>query len=277
MVYGPVSIAGCTTQERIYEDNANRSFLIYLDESEEQDEKVMDYQRLLSAGLVKQEEEQQIKTFMQNVQHVLQPITVRNSYAPQLKIPKEVFKPRRTNAHYIAFIEAVTFYKQYQRVQKADKETAEMYIETTLEDIGEANEMMKHILLRKSDELSGGCRSYFEQLKAYVKTNKLKSFTNREMREALRINHNTQKMYMIELQQYGYVKKATMPNGSQAGNKKEGYGYEVGSFEEYEQLQARINTVLDNVLEKLVLSETEGLSMQEVVKLEEVVDRKSVV
>jgi predicted transcriptional regulator len=36
-VYGPVCIAGCTTKESIYEDNANRCFLIYLDESDEQD------------------------------------------------------------------------------------------------------------------------------------------------------------------------------------------------------------------------------------------------
>ena len=41
-VKGPVSIGGCTTSEHIYEDNANRSFLIYLDESEAQDERVMD-------------------------------------------------------------------------------------------------------------------------------------------------------------------------------------------------------------------------------------------
>jgi hypothetical protein len=34
VVEGPVSVAGCTTKEQIYEDNANRSFLIYIDESE---------------------------------------------------------------------------------------------------------------------------------------------------------------------------------------------------------------------------------------------------
>ena len=37
-VEGPVSVAGCTTQESIYEDNSNRSFLLYIDESEEQDQ-----------------------------------------------------------------------------------------------------------------------------------------------------------------------------------------------------------------------------------------------
>ena len=51
-VEGPVSVAGCTTQENLYEDNANRSFLIYIDESREQDEQIMAYQRKLSAGKV---------------------------------------------------------------------------------------------------------------------------------------------------------------------------------------------------------------------------------
>lgn len=51
-VKGPVTVAGCTTQESIYEDNANRSFLIYIDESKAQDENIMSYQRKKSAGTV---------------------------------------------------------------------------------------------------------------------------------------------------------------------------------------------------------------------------------
>jgi hypothetical protein len=134
-VNGPVCIAGCTTKESIYEDNANRSFLIYLDESNEQDDKVMEYQRKLSAGKVNSTDEIQARQLLQNVQRVLQPITVRNPYAELLQIPKEVFKQRRTNAHYLAFIEVITFYKQHQRTQQVDKESGELFIETTLEDI----------------------------------------------------------------------------------------------------------------------------------------------
>jgi uridine kinase len=100
-VEGPVSVAGCTTQESVYEDNANRSFLIYIDESAEQDEAVMSYQRKRSAGSINVYEEQSIKEFLQNTQRVLQPITIRNPYAELLKIPTAVFKPRRSNAHYL--------------------------------------------------------------------------------------------------------------------------------------------------------------------------------
>ncbi len=102
-VKGPVSIGGCTTSEHIYEDNANRSFLIYLDETEAQDERVMDYQRKLSARKIDETEQQRIQRLLQNSQRLLQPITVRNPYAEQLIIPRQVFKPRRSNAHYINF------------------------------------------------------------------------------------------------------------------------------------------------------------------------------
>ena len=108
VVEGPVCVAGCTTKESLYEDNANRSFLIYIDESKEQDEQIMDYQRKLSAGKIDLSEQWKIIEQFQDMQRILQPVQIRNPYAESLKIPDEVFKPRRTNAHYLAFVEAVT-------------------------------------------------------------------------------------------------------------------------------------------------------------------------
>jgi len=243
-VKGPVSIGGCTTSEHIYEDNANRSFLIYLDESEAQDERVMEYQRKLSAGKIDITEQQKIQKLLQNVQRVLQPISVRNPYAEKLIIPKEVFKPRRTNAHYIAFIEAITFYKQYQREHKVDKETGEIYIETTLEDISEANELMKNILLKKADELGYATRKYFEQLKEHLQQSNQKTFVNSSIRKVFREHPSKQKRFMIELQQYGLIKKVD-------GDKKKGFVYEVISNEEYSRLQQSINGAMDEVLQRL--------------------------
>jgi hypothetical protein len=124
-VEGPVCVAGCTTKESLYEDNANRSFLIYIDESREQDKKIMDYQRKLSAGKIDLAEERRVQGQFQNMQRVLQPVQVRNPFAEKLHIPAEVLKPRRSNAHYLAFIELVTFYHQYQREKQYDQETGE--------------------------------------------------------------------------------------------------------------------------------------------------------
>lgn len=243
-VEGPVSVAGCTTKESIYEDNANRSFLIYLDESPEQDEKIMIYQRKRSAGNINTEEENNIKQLLQNTQRILQPISVRNPYAEQLKLPQEVFKPRRTNSHYLQFIEAITFYHQYQREQKADESTGEIYIETTIEDIEAANKLINEILLRKSDELNTACRRYFEYMKAYLRTENKTAFTTKEVRQALRTNHSNQKRYMRQLLLNNYIKKST-------GTKAKGYSYEIVSYEEYEQLKNSISSVLDMITENI--------------------------
>jgi hypothetical protein len=243
-VTGPVTVAGCTTQERIYEDNANRSFLIYIDESKEQDEKIMDYQRAVSAGQADHSEERRIKELLQNTQRMLQPVTIKNPYAAQLKIPTEVFKPRRTNAHYLQFIEAITFYHQYQREQKADPETGEIYIETTLEDIAEANKLMKEVLLRKADELSGACRNYFEELKQALAESKQSTFTNKEARQLLRTPISTVKRYHSELQNSNYIKR-------NEDKKSKAYYYEIISYKEYQQLQQRIGTVLDEIYNQL--------------------------
>jgi len=243
-VDGPVSIAGCTTHESLYEDNANRCFLLYLDESGEQDERIMDYQRKLSAGKVNSADERQARMLLQNVQRILKPVTVHNPYAEQLKIPKEVFKQRRTNAHYLAFIEVITFYKQYQRETRVDPSTGEVYIETTIEDIQEANELMKEILLRKSDELSGATRHYFEQLKAYLQASNEKTFTNSSIRNTLRIPLSTVKRHHAALLQTGYIRQVE-------NRYTKAYHYEVLSYEEYGQLQQRIVTVLDEVTQGL--------------------------
>ena len=245
VVEGPVSVSGCTTKEQIYEDNANRSFLIYLDESQEQDSRIMDYQRKLSAGKVNTEEERTAAELLRNCQRLLEPIKVVNPFAELLQIPREVFKPRRTNNHYLQFIEAVTFYHQHQREQKADEETGEIYIETTLEDIEEANQLIKQILLRKSDNLTGACRNHFERLKSYlVGEQKHGQFTNREISRHFRIPLTTIKRYHLDLMLSGYL-KAEKKKGSKS------YFYQVVSYEEYNELQKLVNTVLDKSLDQL--------------------------
>jgi len=249
-VEGPVSVAGCTTKEQIYEDNANRSFLLYLDESEEQDKKIMNYQRAVSAGRINHQEEKEAAQLLCNTQRLLEPIKIVNPFAEKLDIPQEVFKPRRTNSHYLQFIEVVTFYHQHQRGQKADPVTGEVFIETTLEDIAAANSLLKETLLRKSDELSGATRNYFERLKSWLESlpepeeGKAKTFTQHDIRQQFRLPGTTVRRHQLELLSIGLVR-------IESGKKHTGYRYEIVNTEEYSQLQSRIASVLDQALEKL--------------------------
>ncbi|QTE21158.1 hypothetical protein [Polaribacter cellanae] len=240
-VEGPVSVAGCTTQESIYEDNSNRSFLLYIDESQEQDSRIMNYQRLISAGKINEDQEHKSRELLKDVQRVLKPIKVINPFAEYLELPQSVFKPRRTNSHYLQFIEAITFYKQYQREQQVNEETGEVFIETTIEDIKEANELIIEVLLRKSDTLTGAIRNHLENLKAYLQENKQTTFTSSEIRRKLRLKETTLRRYNKQLLAEQYIRKVKAEKGKM-------YHYEIVDIEEYTNLKSQIDKSLQDCI-----------------------------
>ncbi len=248
-VEGPVSVAGCTTQESIYEDNSNRNFLLYIDESVEQDIRIMNYQRLISAGKINMQKQIEATQLLQNVQRILKPIKVINPYAEYLELPQSVFKPRRTNSHYLQFIEAITFYKQYQREKQYDEDTGEEFIETTIEDIQEANELITEVLLRKSDTINGATRNYLETLKAYLKEQNQTIFTNAEIRRNLRVKESTLRNYHKQLLAEDYIKRVKK-------SKTKSYCFEVIDINEYKNLKEQIDTALNTCVSRLSTSQT---------------------
>lgn len=234
-VEGPITLAGTTTKEKIYEDNANRSILIYLDNSNVQKNKIISYQQQLSAGLIDKVKENQIKEFIKDVQSVLEPVKVRNPYAPQLHIPETVFKPLRTNAHYLSFIEVITFYHQYQRKK------VEGYVLTEIEDIQIANKLLKEVLLAKSDELTKGCRDFFERVKQHLLKEEKASFYAQDIKKAFRMNPSNVKYYLATLSKYHLIKVI-------GGHpRKKGYEYEIISDSDYQKLKESMG-VLDEIL-----------------------------
>ncbi len=239
-VEGPISLAGTTTRERLYEDNANRSLLIYLDSSKDHKEKIMAYQRQVSAGKINQTEEAQMREFMQDVQSVLRPIRVINPFAEMLTIPQSVFKPLRTNSHYLHFIETVTFYHQCQREIKY--QNGQAYIETTIEDIQAANQLLKDVLLAKSDELTKASRRFLDLLKIYLAREKRDSFYSSQVRKAYRMSPATVKRQLLTLVRYGYVKVA-------GGSRSKGYEYELVA--QAESLRENVESALDQALNRV--------------------------
>jgi DNA primase len=231
-VEGPVCISGCTTQEKVYDDNSNRSILLYVDTTGEQDRKVMDYQKKRSAGKVDEQQEEHIRRFFRHVQKVLQPLKVINPYAEYLDLNDQVFKPRRTMNIYLAFIEAITFYNQYQREVKMN-ERGEKFIETTVEDIRWANRLLKDVLLRKSDTLNNEERKFFENIKLYLKKEDKKIFRAKELIKSFRMNPMSVSRYIKALESQGFVKQS-------GGNRKLGYEYEVNVWDDYTELERSV-------------------------------------
>ncbi len=241
-VEGPVSVSGCTTRERVYEDNANRCILLYIDTSSEQDKRIMTYQKSLSSGKINHQEEYQITRKLKNVQRLLKPIKVVNPYAELIDLPDEVFKPRRTLLLLLSFIETITFYHQWQRPQQINEATGEPFIESTIEDVEAAFSLLKEVLFSKSDELSKAARLFLEKLKTQVKNGEV--FYTQEIRKELRISSSTIHRHIRELKVNGYIKY-------KGGNKFRGYEYQIADYQEYDQLKDEIDKRLKDIILKI--------------------------
>lgn len=247
-VEGPVSVSGCTTKEKLYEDNANRCILLYIDQGKEQDRRITGYQTSSSAGEVNKQREQQYRELFKNMQRLLRPIDIINPYAKFIELPDQVFKPRRTMTLLLGFIEAITFYHQFQREVKKDN-AGQLYIETTVADIEAAFMLLKDVLFSKSDELSKAARNFLEQLKSYIEDKRMLSFKTPDMRKAFRLAPRNVQRYMKELSQYGYIKRV----GSQ--QQRIGYEYSITDAGEYSALQSMIEKHLQSIVERIKQSD----------------------
>jgi DNA primase catalytic core len=242
-VEGPVSVSGCTTKEKVYEDNANRCLLLYIDGSKAQDSRILDYQTRMAAGEINRENEQHLRRQLQNVQRVLVPVTVVNPYAKYIELPQQVFKPRRTMTLLLAFIEAITFYHQYQRPLKRDSQ-GHPYVETTIGDIEAAFSLLKDVLFSKSDELTKASRNFLEGLKVLLQQQGKTSFLARDIRQQLRLAPTTLKRYLVELERYGYL-KVSRPS------RQAKYEYSIADHAEYDQLRSAVDHHLQDVLDNI--------------------------
>src|SRR5690606_16401294 len=147
------------TKGETYEDNMSRSFLIAVDESKEQTQRIIQYQNKRNAGEIDPNESQRTIHFIQQIIRNLKYYEVINPYATKLNLPEKVHKIRRLNEMYQAVIKQVTFLNQYQR------EVKNGYLITEIEDIEQATEVLFESIVLKVDELDGSLRQFFEKLK----------------------------------------------------------------------------------------------------------------
>lgn len=226
-VFGPIASLVATTKFRIYEDNESRVFVIAIDESEAQTERVLDYMAKKSAKTITNEQEEKIQREIQNKVYLLKGYLVQNTY--RLELPKTVKHRRRLTQMLHDFIEQVTILHQYQR-QKSNEDT----LITTSEDLEIAVDLMFNSIVIKSDELDGILRQFYENLKQYVeKKTPNYEFTQREIRQAFRISKTQSFRYFTELQELEYIHKTNI--GS-----RNTYHFQISYWDNIEKLRAEI-------------------------------------
>jgi DNA primase len=238
-VRGPIASLSCTTKGEIYEDNVSRSFLIAVDESKEQTQRIIQYQNEISAGLTDKTEHKRVSDFLQNCMRLLKPYEVINPYANKIKLPEEAHKIRRLNELYQSFVKQITLLNQYQR--KQDKQGR---LITEKEDLQTACEILFESILLKVDELDGSLRQFFEKLKSFVeKQGREYEFNRFEVREATGVSKTQQHYYIQKLVALEYIK--------QSGFANRGYKYKIAYWDNIAAVRARIKDNLNNQLNQL--------------------------
>ena len=203
IVKGQFSSLSATTKGETYEDNMNRSFIIAINESEEQTEKIINYQNQRVAGHINRDEEQKAINFIQKIVRNLKHYEVINPYATQIQLPNNVKNKRRLNEMFQSIIKQITILHQYQR------ETKDNFLVTEIEDIENAVEILFESILLKIDELDGSLRQFFEKLK---KSFKDEHFNRFEAMEVTGFKKTQLQFYLNDLVRLEYLKQIGFAN-----------------------------------------------------------------
>jgi 5S rRNA maturation endonuclease (ribonuclease M5)/energy-coupling factor transporter ATP-binding protein EcfA2 len=239
-VFGPIASLSATTKGEIYEDNMSRCFLISVDESQAQTQKIIRYQNNKSAGEINNKKEKEIRSFLRNCMRLLQPLDVINPFANKIELPKEAHKIRRLNDLFQSYVKQITLLNQFQR-----KKDYQGRLITDKVDVTTAIEIMFDSIILKVDELDGSLRDFYEKLKSYVLSkSKEYEFTRREIRTETRVSNTQLHRFMKHLLDLEYLYLSS-------GYDNKGHKYKVAYWDNMEVLRKKIKDDLNTQLSQL--------------------------
>ncbi|AZB30322.1 CHC2 zinc finger domain-containing protein [Chryseobacterium balustinum] len=237
IVKGQFSSLSATTRGETYEDNMSRSFLLAVDESKEQTQRIIQYQNRRNAGEINRDSQEKAIGFIQKLVRNLKHYEVINPYATKLQLPEKVHKIRRLNEMYQAVIKQVTFINQFQR------EVKNGFLITEIEDIEQATEVLFESIVLKVDELDGSLRQFYERLKKYVKSEN-QEFILREIRQEFNISKTQMFRHIQTLVELEYIKQV-------GGFSNKGIKYKISYWDNHQKLRTEIKEFLQNQIRQL--------------------------
>ncbi|HEY1196506.1 hypothetical protein [Flavobacterium sp.] len=231
-----------TTKTEIYHDNESRSIVLGIDESEEQTLKIIRQQNQRKAGNINSDQELEAQQILRNCMKVLKNYDVVNPYADKIDLPLDARMLRRLNGQFQDFICQITLLHQYQRKTDSKKRLV-----STKEDVQLAVEIFFDAIIMKVDDLSGNIRQFFEKLKDYIKRQPAGTtykFTQREIREEMKISATPINTYFKALQEMEYIQIAE-------GSPNRGYKYIISYWDTMEKKKSEIKDNLNHQLKQL--------------------------
>jgi hypothetical protein len=229
-VKGHTSSIGACTQSKKHFENEPKTVLVGMDTSEEQEERLMEYDCKQMAGEVNTQQEEKAKEKLRYVINNLFPLEVVNPFARSLMLPVSIPNARMLTKQLHSFTALVTLFKQHQR----DKDDNGKVI-TQKEDVSTAIDLFMDAILVNLDDLDTSTRVFFEKLKKMMlkQPNKSKAtLSSNEIQKSLNMAKTTTNRFLKSLVENEYIKKE--------GHKNTGFVYRVTNWDEKGELRQMI-------------------------------------
>lgn len=195
-----------STREKLNEENLNRCFELYLDESTKQTQKIQEAQRKEAAGLnaLTEQEKNDLKKLYQNAQKLLEPVEVKVPYDLAINLPQNWLRTRRDHERFLSLVKVITLLYQYQRPQKD-------HLEAAKEDCEMAKTLAQHVMGNVFGDLPKPVAGFYEHLRKTIqeKAQGLPledfQFSRRDVRGWLSLPDHVVKRSMKQLEDLEYV------------------------------------------------------------------------
>lgn len=165
-VRGPVAVMESTTNPRMNPENANRCFVLHVDESVDQTRAIQIAQRRARTlfGIEADVARNEVIEKHRSAQRLLEPVRVVIPFAEQITFPVESVRNRRDHSRFLNLIEAVAFLHQKRRT--ICEKSGTRYIEATLDDYETARRLTLEVLAANLDEIPRASRTLLEAIEA---------------------------------------------------------------------------------------------------------------
>jgi hypothetical protein len=212
-----VALLVTTTARDIDEELMNRCLVLSVDEGREQTRAIHQLQRdrRTLEGLIARRDKEALIALHQNAQRLLKPLAILNPYARFLTFPDQTTRLRRDHEKYLTLIDTIAYLHQHQREVKTARrgEQTIEYIEATLADIEQANQIAHIVLGRSLDELPPQTRRLLKLIDGYALAECERQsinrssfrFSRRALREAITWGDTQLRLHLERLVDLEYV------------------------------------------------------------------------
>jgi hypothetical protein len=243
-VAGPIAYMDSSTSTRDNPENENRCFVIYLDESTEQTERVIRSQkasRTLKGKKALQKLDAAIVT-AKNAVRLLDPVKVTIPFLEKIRFPAEYLRARRDHCRFLNLIESVAFLHQHQRDGKKDAALGD-YIEATVDDYRIAYDLVRSTVGTTYSDIPRSARMVLEGVRAAV-TRQAEAegvpameyeFTRRQVRGWMKLSQDQVKRALRTLVDLEYITVRSQGRGGR-------HNYRLGEIEAEHAIIDRLTT-----------------------------------